>query len=66
MEELSLVQRIAIWALPLIFAVTVHEAAHGWVADRLGDPTARKLGRIGIGLFNANFWIGALEFGNHA
>jgi Zn-dependent protease len=46
MEELTLVQRVAIWALPLIFAVTVHEAAHGWVADRLGDPTARSLGRI--------------------
>jgi Zn-dependent protease len=46
MEELTLVQRVAIWALPLIFAVTVHEAAHGWVADRLGDPTARRLGRI--------------------
>lgn len=46
MEELSLVQRVAVWALPLIFAVTVHEAAHGWVADRLGDSTARRLGRI--------------------
>lgn len=46
MEELNLAQRIAVWALPLIFAVTVHEAAHGWVADKLGDPTARKLGRI--------------------
>lgn len=46
MEELTLVQRVAVWALPLIFAVTVHEAAHGWVADRLGDPTARQLGRI--------------------
>ena len=46
MEELTLVQRVAVWALPLIFAVTVHEAAHGWMADRLGDPTARQLGRI--------------------
>jgi Zn-dependent protease len=46
MEELTLVQRVAVWALPLIFAVTVHEAAHGWVANRLGDPTARQLGRI--------------------
>ncbi len=46
MEELTLVQRLAIWALPLIFAVTVHEAAHGWVADRLGDSTARQMGRI--------------------
>jgi Zn-dependent protease len=46
MEELNLVQRIAIWALPLIFAVTVHEVAHGWVASRLGDPTAREHGRL--------------------
>jgi Zn-dependent protease len=46
MEELTLAQRIAVWALPLIFAVTLHEAAHGWVADRLGDPTARDMGRI--------------------
>jgi Zn-dependent protease len=46
MDELTMAQRIAVWALPLVFAVTVHEAAHGWVADRLGDPTARKLGRI--------------------
>mgnify|MGYP000724166475 CR=1 FL=1 len=46
MDELTLAQRVAVWALPLVFAVTVHEAAHGWVADRLGDPTARKLGRI--------------------
>jgi Zn-dependent protease len=46
MDDLTLVQRIAVWALPLVFAVTVHEAAHGWVADRLGDSTARRLGRI--------------------
>jgi Zn-dependent protease len=46
MDELTLAQRVAVWALPLVFAVTVHEAAHGWVADRLGDPTARRLGRI--------------------
>jgi Zn-dependent protease len=46
MDELNMAQRVAVWALPLVFAVTVHEAAHGWVADRLGDPTARRLGRI--------------------
>ncbi len=46
MDELTLVQRLAIWVLPLIFAVTLHEAAHGWMADRLGDPTARNMGRI--------------------
>jgi len=37
---------IAIWAVPVLFAITLHEAAHGWVANKLGDPTARKLGRI--------------------
>jgi Zn-dependent protease len=37
---------IAIWAVPVLFAITLHEAAHGWVANKLGDPTARQLGRI--------------------
>jgi Zn-dependent protease len=37
---------VAIWALPILFAITMHEAAHGWVADKLGDPTAKNLGRI--------------------
>lgn len=34
------------WILPVIFAVTLHEAAHGWVAERFGDNTARALGRV--------------------
>lgn len=46
MLELTLIQKIAVWALPVIFAITVHEVAHGWVANRLGDPTARMLGRL--------------------
>ena len=37
---------IAVWAVPVLFAITLHEAAHGWVAEKLGDPTARNLGRI--------------------
>ena len=37
---------ISIWALPIIFAITLHEAAHGFVAWRLGDSTARDLGRV--------------------
>lgn len=44
--ELTLVQKIAIWALPVLFAITLHEVAHGWVARALGDPTADKLGRL--------------------
>jgi Zn-dependent protease len=46
MEELSLIQRLAVLVLPVILAITVHEAAHGYVADRLGDRTARMLGRV--------------------
>ncbi len=46
MEELSVIQRLAVMLLPLILAVTVHEAAHGLAADKLGDPTARSMGRI--------------------
>ena len=37
---------LSVWAMPLIVAITFHEAAHGWVADRLGDDTARRLGRV--------------------
>lgn len=46
MIELTLLQKIAIWTLPILFAITVHEVAHGWVANKLGDPTARMLGRL--------------------
>lgn len=42
----NIVQKILLWIIPLIFAITVHEAAHGWVANKLGDPTAKNLGRI--------------------
>jgi len=34
------------WVLPLILAVTLHEAAHGWMAEKFGDDTARQLGRV--------------------
>ncbi len=46
MYGLSLVQYAAIAALPLLFAITVHEVAHGWVALRFGDRTAQMLGRL--------------------
>jgi len=46
MEDLSQLQRISVWILPVIFAITVHEVAHGWVAKKLGDPTAQRLGRL--------------------
>lgn len=46
MFELSLLQKIAVWALPTLFAITVHEVAHGWVARRFGDRTAEMMGRL--------------------
>ena len=46
MLDFSLPQKIAIWALPVLFAITVHEVAHGFVARRLGDRTAQMMGRL--------------------
>ena len=46
--ELSLIQKIAVFALPVIFAITLHEAAHGYVARFFGDMTAAAAGRITV------------------
>ena len=46
--ELTLIQKIAIYALPVIFAITVHEAAHGYAARYFGDMTAHFAGRISL------------------
>ena len=46
MDQLSLVQRIVVWILPVVFAITVHEVAHGWMAKKYGDNTALRLGRL--------------------
>lgn len=39
---------IIIWILAFVVAITVHEASHAWMADRLGDPTARLMGRLSL------------------
>jgi Zn-dependent protease len=44
----SIIQNIAIWALPVIFAITLHEAAHGYVAKYFGDMTAYAQGRVSL------------------
>lgn len=44
--ELSLIQKIAVFAIPVIFAITLHEAAHGYIAMKFGDKTAWMLGRV--------------------
>lgn len=46
MDENSLFFRISTWVLPIFLAVPIHEAAHGWVAWKLGDDTAFRQGRV--------------------
>lgn len=46
----------------LILSLSVHEAAHAWAADRLGDPTARLLGRLTLNPLSHIDWIGTVAF----
>lgn len=46
--ELNIVGQIAVYALPVVFAITLHEAAHGYVAKHFGDTTAYMLGRVSL------------------
>ena len=48
MDLAHLVQTISIYALPVIFGITLHEAAHGYVAKHFGDTTAYVLGRVSL------------------
>jgi Zn-dependent protease len=45
-------RNISVWLLPIITAITLHEAAHGWMAEKLGDDTARRLGRVSFNPIN--------------
>jgi Zn-dependent protease len=54
----ELLRGLSVIILPLIFAVTLHETAHAWVADKKGDATARMLGRISL-----NPWVHIDLFG---
>jgi Zn-dependent protease len=56
------IQKIAILAPPLLFSLTCHEVAHAWVAEKLGDPTARRLGRITLNPLKHLDPIGTLVF----
>ncbi len=58
----SIIQDIAILSVPVLLAVTFHEFAHGWVADKLGDPTARFLGRLTLNPIKHLDPIGTLVF----
>jgi Zn-dependent protease len=60
MDALNKIQLLAVIALPVLFAITVHEAAHGWVASRLGDSTAKMLGRVTLNPFKHIDPVGTL------
>lgn len=62
MDIANIIREIALLTIPLLIAVTFHEVAHGWVADRLGDPTARYAGRLTLNPIKHVDLIGTLVF----
>lgn len=48
MDEFNTIQRLIIWAPPILLAITLHEVAHGWMALQFGDTTARDQGRLSL------------------
>lgn len=43
---MDVIVRLVIWAFPVLFSIVIHEVSHGWVAYRLGDETAKRMGRL--------------------
>jgi Zn-dependent protease len=60
MDINQIVQAVAIYALPVLFAITLHEAAHGYVARHFGDMTACAQGRISLNPARHFDWLGTL------
>jgi Zn-dependent protease len=48
LDLVALGHALSVWLIPIVTAITMHEAAHGWMAARLGDDTAQRLGRVTI------------------
>lgn len=48
MYTLSMIQAVSVWVAPVLFSITLHEAAHAWVASLCGDTTAKALGRLSL------------------
>ena len=42
----NVIMRVVMWAVPVVFSIVVHEVSHGWMAYRLGDDTAKRMGRL--------------------
>jgi Zn-dependent protease len=61
-ETIEIVVTIAISMVGLILSLSFHEAAHAWTANKLGDPTARMLGRLTLNPLAHIDWIGTVLF----
>lgn len=62
MDIANIIREIVLLAFPILIAVTFHEVAHGYVADKLGDPTARMMGRLTLNPIKHLDLIGTLVF----
>ncbi|MGR8929036.1 MAG: site-2 protease family protein [Gammaproteobacteria bacterium] len=60
MDELTLIQRVVVWVLPVVLAITGHEVAHGWMAKRYGDKTADQQGRLTLNPLNHIDLVGTI------
>jgi len=56
----NLIQTVSVYALPVIFAITLHEAAHGYAAKYFGDRTAYMMGRVTLNPFAHIHWVGTI------
>lgn len=53
-------QKFVLWAIPVLFAITLHEVAHGWVASKFGDKTAKMMGRLTLNPINHIDLVGTI------
>lgn len=60
MPDDTIIQQIAVYAIPMIFAITLHEAAHAFMAHKYGDDTAMLLGRLSLNPFRHIDFIGTI------
>ena len=60
MDTSNLIQTVSVYAIPVIFAITLHEAAHGYAAKYFGDRTAHMLGRVTLNPLSHIPWVGTI------
>lgn len=60
MDTSNLIQTVSVYAIPVIFAITLHEAAHGYAAKYFGDRTAAMMGRVTLNPLSHIHWVGTI------